>query len=306
MKYYPSIISCPFFLVTLAAALAAPTHGQTFTNGLIAFYPFNGTANDLSGNGNHGVASSVVSVPDCHGNADAAFLFAGNGESQVKLTNTSVFELTGDFTISAWIYFAGGTDNPRVFSTAGYEIGTQTTGAQRAFYVNTTGAQGGATVDSSSLFPAETWLHIVGRRLGSTIAIFGNGMKEGEVSSPAPDHSRGFVPEIGGNSGVGNDAFGGMIEDVRVYGRALSDFEIQRLYALEKRQRPSLTLSVRSIRVSLSVDVGRNYQLEASDDLTQWSPFGATFIAGTSIIEQDIDVLNGPQFFRIREVPPAP
>src|SRR4051794_12682629 len=37
--------------LTITAALAVQVHAQTFlTNGLVTFYPFNGNANDVSGN----------------------------------------------------------------------------------------------------------------------------------------------------------------------------------------------------------------------------------------------------------------
>ena len=38
------------------------------TNGLVAYYPFNGNANDASGNGNHGTVNGAILANDQNGN----------------------------------------------------------------------------------------------------------------------------------------------------------------------------------------------------------------------------------------------
>ena len=50
-------------------------HAQTvdLESDLVAYYPFNGNANDESGNGNHGVVvGAAASVADRHGNQNSA------------------------------------------------------------------------------------------------------------------------------------------------------------------------------------------------------------------------------------------
>ena len=76
-----------------------PCYG-TLENGLIAYYPFNGNANDESGNGNDGTVSGPVLTVDRHGNVDGAFAFDGvddriNCGNQIRIDQRS-------FTISAW------------------------------------------------------------------------------------------------------------------------------------------------------------------------------------------------------------
>ena len=52
----------------------------SLTDGLVAYYPFNGNANDESGNGHNGIASgSVRLVADRFGNIESAYEFYGNG-----------------------------------------------------------------------------------------------------------------------------------------------------------------------------------------------------------------------------------
>lgn len=68
-------------------------------NGLIAYYPFNGNANDESGNGHHGTVNSVTLTPDRFGNFNSAFDFDGTN-SEVQLVSSLLSP--SDFTISIW------------------------------------------------------------------------------------------------------------------------------------------------------------------------------------------------------------
>ncbi|MGK5093982.1 hypothetical protein WDW89_18465 [Deltaproteobacteria bacterium TL4] len=47
------------------------------TNGLVAYYPFNGNANDESGNWNNGTVNGATLTTDRHGNANKAYSFDG-------------------------------------------------------------------------------------------------------------------------------------------------------------------------------------------------------------------------------------
>lgn len=46
------------------------------TNGLVAYYPFNGNANDESGHGNNAVVTNAVLIPDRFGMPASAYDFA--------------------------------------------------------------------------------------------------------------------------------------------------------------------------------------------------------------------------------------
>ena len=47
-------------------------------DGLVAYYPFNGNANDESGNGNDGVVNGATLTSDRFGDVDNTYLFEGN------------------------------------------------------------------------------------------------------------------------------------------------------------------------------------------------------------------------------------
>src|SRR2546426_1776683 len=91
-----------FLVAGFVFAASFSIRAQTLTNGLVAFYPFNGNVNDASGNGNHGVANDVSFGTDRFGMPNRAGSFAGNANSNVKINSTSLNLLT-DFTVSVWI-----------------------------------------------------------------------------------------------------------------------------------------------------------------------------------------------------------
>jgi hypothetical protein len=54
------------------------------TTGLVAYYPFNGNANDETGNGNGGTPIGATLATDRFGNANRAYSFDGNSYIQTK------------------------------------------------------------------------------------------------------------------------------------------------------------------------------------------------------------------------------
>jgi len=53
-------------------------------DGLVAFYPFNGNANDESGNLNNGTVNGATLTTDRFGNGNSAYNFNGIDESGLK------------------------------------------------------------------------------------------------------------------------------------------------------------------------------------------------------------------------------
>src|ERR1035438_863808 len=63
---------------TLLAILLTNATAQTFlTNGLVAYYPLNGNANDASGHGNNGTVNGATLTQDRFGITNAAYSFNG-------------------------------------------------------------------------------------------------------------------------------------------------------------------------------------------------------------------------------------
>ena len=63
---------------TLLATFVIFANGQSnLQSGLVALYPFDGNASDMSGNGNHGTVNGATLGTDRHGQIGKAYHFDG-------------------------------------------------------------------------------------------------------------------------------------------------------------------------------------------------------------------------------------
>jgi hypothetical protein len=87
------------------------------TNGLIAYYPFNGNTLDESGNENHPIEDTSILSVDRNGEENASVYFSGEKSvNYIKLDiNTYAITETKAYTLSLWVYREGsGYTEPRV------------------------------------------------------------------------------------------------------------------------------------------------------------------------------------------------
>ena len=113
----------------------------TLTDSLVAYYPFNGNANDESGNGHDGtINGDVVAASDRFGNANAAYTFDGvNDGIDVNTFTPGKSALT----ISAWVYPVPGDDYYKfIFCKQNPGVATNSNG-DIDLYIDTTDAYGG-------------------------------------------------------------------------------------------------------------------------------------------------------------------
>lgn len=89
--------------------VGTPDHGTAIvpTDGLVAYFPFNGNANDESGCGNHGILSGK-NLPelttDRHGKANSAYHFGGfYNYNWIRVPNSELLKFDKQMTMSFWI-----------------------------------------------------------------------------------------------------------------------------------------------------------------------------------------------------------
>jgi concanavalin A-like lectin/glucanase superfamily protein len=302
----PKLKQTATLLGTFALVVCCNASAQIFlTNGLVAYYPFSGNANDETGNGNNGEVHGARLVPDRFGHPNAAYAFNGYN-SFILLTNS--FNLPGDFTVTAWASANTLGQESFVFHV-GTDGGTNFTELPK-------GGNGfGVACNSGWLYdvndeacfwigdriPAtNTWFYVAMRLGGQYSGISLNGSGFGGAGCTPISPVQGFI----GAGSQKSSFFNGTVDDVRVYNRALTDLEIQQLYAYEAG--PAVTLQ-KAVRPGFSnLVLGTNYQLQVSADLTNWTNQGAPFTAtNTAILSQqyfDVDVFGG-LFFRLQTAP---
>jgi hypothetical protein len=101
LSIFPSLTLFLTFLTLLfATAAQAQVPSYVPTNGLVGYWPFNGNANDESGNGNNGTVNGATLTADRFNNINSAINQTNNG-SHIR-TNNAINGAANNFTISFW------------------------------------------------------------------------------------------------------------------------------------------------------------------------------------------------------------
>jgi hypothetical protein len=242
--------SCKFlFILCLATSIAhAQLPSYLPTNGLVAWYPFNGNANDESGNGNDGVVDGATPTLDRFGNQNAAYDFNGVSNNIRVAHQSSLNALP--ITISAWIKvddFNGRTQflvsKYPCQSFNGYSMHL-ISGHPSAYYYsfNDYGSIINLDGQSASLTQASNaeWHCIT---LSITTSAFNYYLDGINILSSSFTGNLGFVTTtlsdlyFGKYAGPCLDYYPqenyhllGQLDDIAIYNRALSEAEIQTLY----------------------------------------------------------------------------
>ncbi len=199
------------------------------TDGLVAYYPFDGNAQDTSGNANHGVVHGAVLTVDRFGAAQSAYSFAGLDFIAVEELPV-VFD--ADFSMAYWVHTSATSRmhalslGDSVGSNVDFDFNDATYGL--GVYWNGNGALGiwPATIPIGALTDG-TWHHLVLRRVGAQVSLYVDGALTGSATYLGVIGEPSLL-RIGRGSYV-TLGWRGVIDDVRIYDRALGDDEIMAL-----------------------------------------------------------------------------
>ena len=206
----------------------------SLNNGLVAYYPFGGSANDKSGNEIHGTVNGATLTNDRFDNTDNAYTFDGVGN---YITIDSSSEPLGAKSISGW--FKTSTANGSIWSTSdgGQGVGStiQIDNDGKLVYQQNKGTADESIflLVSSESYVDDTWHHFVAAWDGTidenqaTLYIDGHKVSEGTaLTSEGTSQGREVIVGAWSNSTY----FNGSIDDIRIYNRVLSETEIKQLY----------------------------------------------------------------------------
>jgi len=215
------------------AALALPVQAQTFlTNGLVAYYPFNGNANDASGNGNNGTVYGATLTNDRFGLPNSAYAFDGV-QSRIQIPETLFSGTNQVVTISLWVTTDNGsysgTEDLLEKSSVNGEMYMQIISNQFIFGANLSTPGPSTTVGSPITSNRATQLVGVYQQ-GQGLWLYTNGVLANSLTgirnSTLWVDTSGYplVSAIGIYDYTPSpyNAFHGIIDDVRVYTRAFS------------------------------------------------------------------------------------
>ena len=207
------------------------------TNGLVGYWPFNGNANDESGNGNNGTVNGATLTSDRFGNVNSAYDFNGTSDFIDVADNTALRLNSTDFTISVWI-----NETSRA-STQESIISKRTAANGNGYILNIEGSVqpipgltnfhvsggGDPRAYSNTIVPLNVWKNItLTYQLSSqTLKTYIDGVLNSTTTSiPTPNAANSVAMKIGTDAAGNPYFFHGKIDDISIYNRALTQQEI--------------------------------------------------------------------------------
>jgi hypothetical protein len=232
-------------LVSVICILLFCGHAYAF-DGLMGHYPFNGNADDLSGRENHGIVSGARLVEDRFGNPESAYLFGECGYEYIRIPYSPDFELES-WTISGWIKIEnpvgqyvsmlvkkGEDDYGKYnFGVVFHPKRRRKPNVVNAHFESCSSEYDHPLVQTN--LPFGQWLFFCSVQDEET------GERRLYIGEKVVKNTSGDVPctnqediFIGYNFSVYSESFHGVIDDIRIYDRALSDREVRELREVKK------------------------------------------------------------------------
>lgn len=239
------ILTC-LFVVSASSLSSSVARSACGDNGLIAYFPFAGNAHDESGCGNDGTVHGATLSTDRNGNHNDAYAFDGVAD-YIDYGTGEFLNLLADFSVSVWVkrdtldsmdlVLAAGTGR----STSAYDhqflleldhdaahnqvVLAMGNASSTGYYHQHLGGEAAAIADT-------TWHHLVVTLADDTSTMYIDGIARSVNSGSLGDRLAAGLDDrrIGARSSGGCCHFGGTIDDVRIYTRALSESEILALF----------------------------------------------------------------------------
>jgi hypothetical protein len=212
----------------------------SLTEGLVAYYPFDGNANDASGFGNHGTVKGATLTADRFGNAKSAYQFDGAKAHIVVSSNPSLNPST-QLTVAFWVKINRITNTWIPIIYKGNESDccknreyTVWLNKKPSFYFTSAGDSQDQHVLNSHAVQLGEWIFYTGviDRRNHMMKWYING----ELNTQQKDSYSSFnngddALKFGGNQQISwATSLDGVLDEIRIYNRALTDREIQSLY----------------------------------------------------------------------------
>jgi hypothetical protein len=207
--------------VTPPAPLVIPT-------GLYSWWTGNMDGRDAFGD-QHGTLQGEVTIQP--GRVGNAFTFTATGQG-VTLPQSPVLDLSrhAAWTVEAWIFPTSftGSDNPTIYALGDYRASLgldKTTGKLESWLNN------GNRLNTTETVPLNRWTHVAMSYNGTNRVFYINGVNVGSGTAPAITDVN-VASSIGNVTGSpSNSQFFGKIDELAVYGRALTGVEIAAIHA---------------------------------------------------------------------------
>ncbi len=226
-----------FLLLTIVILISSGLNIFALDADVVAYYPFNGNANDESGNGINGTVHGATLTTDRFGRADHAYYFNGTDNYISVPDNNNLNIGTGEsFSVSYWIKHDDVLNKGKYiiskykgsFGEPSYAFGTGTDGDAYSWFEQTpnNGIENRGQIE---LNDGEWHNIIVIFKSGESISIYVDGVLD--VSNPTT-YTGSIINSLDLTIGCGANLaqfYQGAIDDIRFYKKALTEKEINEL-----------------------------------------------------------------------------
>jgi hypothetical protein len=226
------------------STLLMATAQADISAGLVGYWPLDGDAVDASGHGFDGTVGKVTPAPDRLGYADSAMSFTGATDSVITIGDPAELQITGEITVAAWVFLnAGNKNNCRIIAKSGgsgnrswslnIEANSGGVTYPPTFQIGINGGASNISVRGPKPLPTDEWAHMTGiYRPGEATEVYVNGELQGtnKTSIPATQHSKNNLAVLIGNRHAASDCgWNGLIDEARIYARALAASDVAEL-----------------------------------------------------------------------------
>jgi hypothetical protein len=236
------------------------------TTGLVGWWPFNGNANDESGNGNNGTVNGANLTSDRFGNGNKAYSFDGLNDFIDVPNSNSLQSPNTSITISVWFRINDWDNNFPPFGYASFISKSDINSVQYrmsastidfSFVINATNWKLSYSQNSVQL---GTWYNLVVTSDQNGNSFFLNGSFLGVNNNQnAEPFGVSQNVEFGRDQIGGVDYFNGKLDDIGIWNRALTFCEIQDLYNAQLNSANGI-----SAGVDQSICSGENVTLQGA------------------------------------------
>ena len=212
--------------------LATSTPSRPPRNGLVGAYGFDAgsgtTVADASGQENHGTLSGAKWTT--HGRYGGALSFDG-AHGLVSVADAASLDLSSGMTLEAWVYPTKLTGLHSAIVKEGnggvvYALYGNGSAPRPSAYVRIEGKRPTGGSSGQMALEVNAWTHLAATYDGATLRLFVNGAETASHPVTGSIMASSNPLRVGGNA-VWGEYFAGVIDEVRIYNRALSAAEIQ-------------------------------------------------------------------------------
>lgn len=226
----PTRIICALAFAFLGANLPAYAQSIDFENGIVAYFPFNGTAEDKSGTGNDGIVKGADLTKDRYGNDRSAYSFDGKTNAILIPHSTSLdFSGMAAYSISLWIRPRDENSGCVLLKNSDYGIKWDGLRKGNTLY---TGTGNGFISTPERSWRTNQWYHLVLVQRVNELAFYIDGRKvfSREIAHQTSAKEDGVY--IGKHPFYWG-GFAGDIDDICIFDRALNEAEIEAMTQIE-------------------------------------------------------------------------